>query len=289
MDDKPIVAFDTSAINQLSDDPDCAALLPRIRAGFHVRLSATGVGELIATPDAPRRSKLVALCKQLLHSADCIHNAYHLLQMLIREFEGSEDFDWQLVDVRFQQAEDDLRSGGTFNDSESQSVREENREAKRKFEEFYKRFNPLYRQAFAQRGATRPANLSESVDRLRKTGSFAKMASVLYAYISDRDPRRDPPPALAVERFLRSCPPFHAYLLGLCAARYARNLKPSQGRSMKAGALDTSMAACLPYCHVFVTNDRGMENCFKEIGVTARLPAEVVPYDCFRQRLVLGR
>lgn len=286
MDDKPIVTFDTNAANQLADDPDCAAMLPKICAGFHVRLSVTAVGELIATPDAPHRSKLVTLCDQLLRSGDVIHNAYQLLQILIREFEGSEHFDWRLVDVRFQQAEDDLRSGKTFSDSESQSVREENREAKRKFEGFYKRFTPLYQRAFTQRGATRPANLGESVDRLRRTGSFAKMASVLYAYTSDRDPRSNPPPAMAVEQFLRSCPPFHAYLLGLCAARYSRNLKLSGSPSMKAGPLDTSMAVCLPYCNVFITNDIGMQNCFKEIGAVAGPTAEVLPYDCFRERLV---
>jgi hypothetical protein len=162
----------------------------------------------------------------------------------------------------------------------------ENREAKRKFEEFYRRFNPLYKQAFAQGGATRPASLKESVERLRKTRSFEKMASVLYAFISARDPKRDPPPASAVERFLCACPPFHAYLLGFCAARYTRNLKPSQSTSMKAGALDTSMAVCLPYCDIFVTNDGRMQNCFKEIGVVAGLPLELLSYDCFRRRVV---
>jgi hypothetical protein len=122
MDDKPIVAFDTSAINGLADDPDCAALLSEIRASFHVRLNATSVGELIATPDAPRRSKFLALCKELMHSGDCIHNAYQLLQMLIRDFERSQDFDWRSVDVRFEEAEDVLRSGAAFDDGESRRV-----------------------------------------------------------------------------------------------------------------------------------------------------------------------
>jgi hypothetical protein len=289
MGDKPIVAFDTSAINGLADDLDCAALLPEIRANFHARLSATSVGELIATPDVPRRSKLLALCNGLMHSGDCIHNAYQLLQMLIRDFERVQEFDWRSVDVRFQEAEDVLRSGAAFDDGESQSVCEENREAKRKFEEFYRRLNPLCKQAFAQGGATRPASLKESVERLKKTRSFEKMASVLYAYISARDPKRDPPPASAVERFLCACPPFHAYLLGFCAARYTRNLKPSQSTSMKAGALDSSMAVCLPYCDVFVTNDGGMQNCFKEIGAVAGLPLEVLSLDCCRQRLAPGQ
>lgn len=37
MDDNPIIGFDTSAINELADDPDCAALLPKIRTSFHAR------------------------------------------------------------------------------------------------------------------------------------------------------------------------------------------------------------------------------------------------------------
>jgi hypothetical protein len=134
--------------------------------------------------------------------------------------------------------------------------------------------------------ATRPGSLRDSVERLRKTGSFEKMASVLYGYISARDPQCDPLPASAVERFLCSCPPFHAYLLGFCAARYTRNLKPSQSTSMKAGALDTSMTVCLPYCDIFVTNDSRMQNCFKEIGLVAGLRLEVLSYDCLRRRVL---
>lgn len=252
MDDNPILGLDTSAINWLLDDPNSTALLPKIRSRFHVRLSATAAGELIATPDAPRRSKLLALCKELVASGDCIHRAYELLQILIRDSEASPTtFDWQSVDIRFQEAEDVLR-----NDA-----------------------------AFAQPGAKRPANPGEFLERLRMRGSFDKMASALYAYVSERNPRHDPPPAAAVEHFLRSCPPFLAFLLGLCVAWYARSLKPSERPYMKAGALDTSMAVCLPYCHIFVTNDDGMQNCFTEIGRLAGLPVEVTSYNRFRQRL----
>jgi hypothetical protein len=155
MDDKPIVALDTSAINGLADDPDCAALIPEILARFHIRLSAASVGELIATPDAPRRSKLLALCKELMQSGDCIHNAYQLLQMVVRDFERPQAFDWRSVDIRFQEAEDGLRSGAVFDDGTSRSVRDENKEAKRKFEEFYEKFNPPYKEAFAQRNKAR--------------------------------------------------------------------------------------------------------------------------------------
>lgn len=286
MDDNPIIGFDTSAINGLLDDPNSTVMLPEIRARFHVRLNFTSLAELTATPNALRRSKLLALCKDLMRSGDCIHNAYQLLQILIHDSEASPTFDWQAVDIRFQKAEDVLRNGVAFDDGESQSLRDENKEAKRKFEDFYKRFNSLYAQAFAEQGTARPASLRESIERLKKSGSLGKMASVLYAYLSERDPRRDPPPAPTVERFLRSCPPFHAFLLGLLAARYTRNLKPSHQPSMKAGALDTSMAVCLPYCSVFVTSDAAMGRCFNEVGHLAGLPAEVVSYDCFRQRVM---
>lgn len=286
MDDNPILGLDTSAINWLLDDLNSAALLPTIRSGFHVRLSAASAGELIATPNALRRSELLALCKGLMQSGDCIHSAYQLLQILIRASEASPTtFDWQSVDIRFQEAEDVLRNGVAFDDGESQSLRDENKEAKRKFEDFYKGFNSLYAQAFAEQGAARPASLSESIERLKKSGSLGKMASVLYAHVSERDPRYNPPPAAAVENFLRSCPPFLALLLGLCAARYSRNLKLSQQPSMRAGALDTSTAVCLPYCHIFVTNDDGMQNCFTEIGRLAGLSVEVTSYNRFRQRL----
>ncbi|HVB32755.1 MAG TPA: hypothetical protein VNJ52_00060 [Patescibacteria group bacterium] len=286
MDDKHIVGFDTGAVNKLADDPDRAILLPKIRSGFQVRLSATSASELIATADALRRSKLLTLSKELMRSGDCIHSAYQLLQMLIRDSEVSLPFDWRLVDIRFQEAEDVLRNGVAFDDSESQSLRDENRQAKDKFEDFHRRFNSLYAQALAEQGATRPASLGESVERLRKSGSFDKMASALYAYVSERDPRNDPPLAAVVENFLRACPPFLALLLGLCAARYTRNLKAPQRPSIRAGALDTSMAVCLPYSSIFVTSDAAMERCFKEVGHLARLPVEVVSYDWFRQRVM---
>lgn len=282
MNDKIIVALDTSAINCLADDPDCDLLISEIFAALHVRLSVTAVGEIVATRDAPRRSKLLAICKELMQSGDCIHNAYQLLQILIRDFEKKQAFDWRSAHIRSQEAEDGLRSGAVADDGTSRAVRDESKEAKRKFEEFYEKFNGVYTQVFAQRGAIRPIGLTESVERLKKTGSFERMASALYEYISQRNPL----PASEVARFLCSCPPFHAYLLGFCAARYTRNLRSSQSTSMKAGALDTSMTVCLPYCAVFVTNDIHMQNCFKEVGLVAGLCLEVLSYDCLRRRVL---
>ena len=245
------------------------------------------MGELIATRDAARRSELLALCKKLMYSGDCIHNGYQLLQMLISDFERSQAFDWTSVDIRFQRAEDGLRNGAEFDDVQSQGVLKENREANRKFEKFYNQFNRSYKDAFLQGSAQRPASLKESLERLRESVSFETMASRLYAYVAERDPKSDRVPASTVNRFLRACPPFNAYLLGLCAARYTRNLKPSDACSMKAGALDTAMAVCLPYCDIFVTNDCGMQKCFKEISAIAGLPVEVLSHDCFRQRLII--
>ena len=42
-DNRPIITFDTSAINRLADDPDCEALIDGLGVGFHPRLTFTSV------------------------------------------------------------------------------------------------------------------------------------------------------------------------------------------------------------------------------------------------------
>ena len=53
---KPALGFDTSGINAVAGDPDSVALTAVIEAGFMPRLNATNIEEIVATPDAGRRS-----------------------------------------------------------------------------------------------------------------------------------------------------------------------------------------------------------------------------------------
>jgi hypothetical protein len=72
MASEPILIFDTSGINRLTDDPDSPALIAGLRLGFHIRLSFTSVSEIIATTDGERRRVLLTICKKLQSSGDSL-------------------------------------------------------------------------------------------------------------------------------------------------------------------------------------------------------------------------
>jgi len=86
-----------------------------------------------------------------------------------------------------------------------------------------------------------------------------------------------------IRRFVRECPPFYAVMIALCAKRYDCYLKPQNAASLRAGAADTFMAICLPYCNEFVTADCGQLRCFREVVAFIGLDVTLKSYEEFRR------
>ncbi|MFZ0640807.1 MAG: hypothetical protein WA020_10865 [Candidatus Acidiferrales bacterium] len=287
MDYKPILTFDTSAINHLADDPDSDALIARLTSGFHVRLTFMSISEVIATKNTHRnlnrRGRLVSLCRRLLFAGDAIDPQDVLLEKLITAFEGGSSFDWRSVDVGFPEAER-ISCEENLSDEVSEEARAENRAINNKFKGFYAGMKPHYDKLFADGGAVRPATFPESITRLKAGKTFVAMARSLY-----EGGTKNRATDAIVQRFLQECPPFHALMVALCAKRYDYYLRPPSSLSLEAGAADTFMAACLAYCDLFVTADCGQLRCFREVVSFMELAVILKSYQEFRDGLVGAR
>ena len=276
---RPILTFDTSGINCLTDDADSVALIVGLRAGFHVRLTFTSVSEIIATTSGERRRTLLGVCRQLLSSGDCIGPQNDLLTKLIVRFEESPaPFDWTTVSVRLPEAEDEIARQENFTDDLSEEEREFSRVNERVFVKVYDDAKPHFDKLFAEGTERIPSSVSELVTQLQTGGAFWTLAANLYSRVA-----RKPADDSTIRRFAAECPPFYALMIALCAAQYERYVRPPMvSPSLRAGRNDTFVSVCLPYCHQFVTNDPGQLECFKEVVSIGSLDVTVRSYQEFR-------
>jgi hypothetical protein len=91
---KPVIIFDTSALNKLADDADSVGLMAHLASESTVRLTGTSVDEIGASPTPDRRRKLFSLCKRLLSAGCCILPHHLLCETLISaHFSAPKTFD----------------------------------------------------------------------------------------------------------------------------------------------------------------------------------------------------
>lgn len=279
VEDRPIWTPDTSVINRLADDSDSEALVAGLRSGFFVRLTFTSISEVISSEDRRRRRQLVRICRLLLSSGDCIDPQHEILSKMVAEFEARPSFDWRTVRVDFPQAQDEIARREDFDDEEATQERQENEQLKDQFARVFEDAKPHLDRLFSSGAENPPRNLAELVARFQiPGGAFWPLAGNLYARVG----KKSPDEAL-MRRFVAVCDPFRALTVALCAAQYDLCLRPERvGPSFRSGRNDTLMAICLPYCHQFVTNDKGQLACYRAVASVADLGVTVRYYDEFR-------
>ena len=279
MNSKPIWTPDTSVVNRLADDPDSDALVAGLRSGFQVRLTFTSVSEVIANERPARRAQLLRICRVLLSAGDCIDPQNEILSKMISRFEEASSFDWRMVRVDISQMQSELARDENITDDLAEQERGEARVLDEQFVKIYDDAKPAFDRLFQEGSERAPASVSELVARLQKPeGAFWTLAGSLYSRVG----KLSPDEAL-MRRFTQECYPFRALLIALCAAQYDRCIRPQNlGPSLRSGRNDTFMAVCLPYCHQFVTADRRLLACFREVVSVAELDVTVTSYEEFR-------
>lgn len=286
MQDRPIWTPDTSAINRLADDPHSDALIAGLRSGFHVRLTFTSVSEVISNADVDRRRKLHRVCRLLLSVGDCIDPQHEILEKMVARFELAPSFDWREVSVEFPAARDEIVRRENFSDEEAKQEREQQEELKKQFVQVYENAKPAFDRLLKGGVEKVPRNVAELVARLQiPGGAFWTLAGNLYARVGKK-----PPDEALMRKFISECDPFRALMIALCAAQYDLCLRPERvGPSFRSGRNDTFMAVSLPYCHQFVTNDKGQLACYKEVILVTGLKVAIRSYEEFRNGLsVMG-
>jgi hypothetical protein len=124
-DGRTVISFNTSAINQLADDPHGDALIAGLTAGHFVRFPFTTISEIIATSKGERRAQLLRVARKLLASGDCIEPHHEMMRVMVARFEKSLPLGLQHVYLRMNEAEDEVRRSQNFDDDLAAQERED--------------------------------------------------------------------------------------------------------------------------------------------------------------------
>src|SRR5579863_1448996 len=106
---RPVLIFDTSAINKLADDPHSSSLGAGIRSAFFTRFTETNISEIVATANESRRDHLLNSVQSLMSHAHCVHPYQWIIDQQAAMFDKSPlHFDWRKLNIRFLGCEDEI-------------------------------------------------------------------------------------------------------------------------------------------------------------------------------------
>jgi hypothetical protein len=283
MSRRSILMLDTSAVNALADDRDTEAMLAGLQVGYFVRFPFTTVSEVIATTSGVRRAALLRVCRKLLRSAgDCIEPHHEIIKIMVSRFEAGLPLGLPHVYIRMSEAENEILSAINFDDDLSAQEREECRTNDKTFGDVFAEAKPAF-DSIASTGTLLPTSVADLVSQLQEGGAFWTFARNLYLRVAVR-----PIDLSTIQKFYAECEPFRSLMISIFAAQFDRCIRPvAVGPSLKAGRNDTFMAASLPYCNVFITNDTRQLACYKEVASLARLEVDIRSYHEFRDQFSL--
>lgn len=93
------ISFDCSGINRLTDDKESAVVLAAVKTAYFVRLTATNIDEIIATPKKRRgrRDALLDTCGKLLSAGECIFPHHFVSDILVKDYKKRGKSRWRSV------------------------------------------------------------------------------------------------------------------------------------------------------------------------------------------------
>lgn len=281
----PKIIFDTSAINALRNAGAAAEpLLRGLTCGFEVIVTGMCVEELIATPTATDREELLRRLDWLLRSAQCIWPPHEIIRRLISSHcSNSSEFDWKKVGVRARAYENAILRRD-LDDTLCANQRNHHFDAEKDFEKLWRPLRPKLDMILAKEPSKRPKNYRKAVAIVEIEGGFLwGLGQRLYKYISKKEPTESD-----IKSFMDVCPPFRAACYGLIMAWYNWSLRDLRAQKSTAGRNDLMMAAYLPYCDLFISNDRSQRENLREIASEAKVECAILSFDEFHQGLLLG-
>jgi hypothetical protein len=277
---KPVVIFDTSAINELK--PEGARLMiAAVASDFHFRLTGLNVGEIVATQKATERALLLDRCAELLASGECIWPPQEILRLLISaHFKNPSRFEWARVNVRAEKYERAVVRRA-FPENVSAKQKQEQKTTQRAFERWWAGLRLELDAVFAKDSRDRPPNFPSAVAMLRVDGGLLwTFAQTLYEGVTESRPHET-----VIRAFMDTCPPFRAAVYGLMAMFwYDRCVRvPGTEPSFGARRNDMMMSVYLPYCGCFVSAEKHQvqERCLREVALAAGVGCEVLSYETF--------
>jgi len=281
---RSILSFDTSAVNQLADDSDSEALVAGLGSGYFIRFPFTTVSEIVANSSSQRRKELLRVCRRLLLEAgDCIEPHHEIMKTMVARFERSLPLGVAHINLRVQEAEDDILREVNFADDLAKQEREEGRAHNKVFVDVYADAKVALDELDAS-GIAMPGSVSALISQLQEGGAFWTLARDLYERVATL-----PADDATIQRFYGECEPLRALMIAIFAAQFDRCIRPpNQGPSLRSGRNDTFTATFLPYWDQFVTHDDGQLACYREVVSIGGFDVTIRSYEEFRDRLLVA-
>ena len=236
---------------------------------------------MIATTRLKRREELFQVCRRIVNEgdSDTIYPHQELLRRLIlAHAQDPKAFEWQRVNMLSFDFEDSLGDWELIrNDALSAEQRESARTANAAFDPVWKKLKPKLAEVFSRYGEKPPRTFADAVSRaLSGSNLIWGIGKLLYDHVAKQDVQEP-----EIQRFMSTCPPFRAIVYAFLMMWYEGAVRDAQGQRIKAGRTDLFIAAHLPYCDQFITNDKPQEECLREIAVVAGLSTVIRSYDDF--------
>jgi hypothetical protein len=274
--------FDTSAINALANDPDSAAITASLGAAYRVGITETVISEVIADPDAARRTGRFDLMKRLLGAGNCLMPFNWIIEEQAKSYvRDPSAYEWKRLDVRLRMGEEEIVRQ-EFIHSLSDETLLNQRHWENGFKAIFENARPAFQRIFEDEAGPQPSLQKVTSILLGDGGAHLSIGSTLVEAASGTRLEE-----VQVKDFIERCPPFNALLVALCVAQYDRCIRgegePSLG---KAGRNDMFSAVYFSYCGIFVTNDRGQCKALTAVADLMHWPVSVVLYSEFRSRLI---
>jgi hypothetical protein len=284
---KPTLSFDASGINRLIDSRITRTpALAAIQSAFHIRLTATSVDELIADPSAARRAQLLDVSKALLRSADVLLPFHELLRSHILAFEAGRGYDWRTIPVEDPDYRREIALREILTDALSEEQRNHAVQVAEEFEAIYAESRPHFLEIFARHPDRERPSVEEVLEAFQQPGgSFWEMAARLFERACGHRPELE-----EVRTLIDRCPPFRSILTAMVLAQHDRVIaeKTDSERAKLAGRVDVFSATFLPYCALFVSDDRDQQRFLRKVVELTGATSEIVWFNTFLDRIGVG-
>ncbi len=160
-------------------------------------------------------------------------------------------------------------------------------ELEQQFVQAWNSLRPKLDEVIARDPSQRLSSFREAADAsIEPGGVLWGFGRRLYDHATEQT-ASDPISDDEIKMFIDVCPPFRAACYALVMAWFNYSLGPTHDRFPRSGRNDLMMAAYLPYCDRFITQDFAQRRDLAEIAVAAKLHCEVAFFDEFRSSFSL--
>jgi len=284
------LGMDNSAHSKMAFDVDAEPLAASILVGYEPLLLLMTFEESLATTNKTTRRTLLAFWRRLLSKGKLLVPPHYIVDVHVHAYHQSPaTYDWKKVTVRWKAVEDDI-CHGNYEDDDTLSAQQRT-EVKGLLDQF-ETFFPTPVTAVA----TAPITFEKWLTKEREPGGdfwgiCAKFYEEAFGPNSIYDavpPLEKTPDETQMRDFVGKCPPFDAFVSAMLIRYYDQYVRSPMSPRLDAGRNDLMMAAYLPYCDLFLTDDKKQCRCLNTVAAALKIPTAIEMYKDFRKRIMVG-